>query len=454
MKFRKHLNGDVLIQAISKQFFTIKDHRNKNVDISINDALMSAFAMLSLKYPSLLKFDEDRRKSKKARNLKSVYQIEKIPSDTQMREIIDQISPASISKIYKLIFNQIQRGKVLTAYSFMERRNHEHIYIVDVDGTGYFSSHEIHCENCLQSIRSDTGEILYQHKMLGASIVHPSLKTVIPLAPEPIIKQDGQTKNDCEQVAFKRFIKKFREDHPKLNVIFNLDALYANSVILRHIKDNKAHYIIVVKESSNKSLFKSLNGSDNRGHVHSFEETQIVGKKVKKSVTKKYRYRDGCHLNQKEINRDALVNFLEYWEITKWHGKNGPQKKEQHFAWITDLRLTRDSVRKIAKGGRSRWKIENETFNTLKNQGYNFEHNYGHGNKNLSTNLALLMMVVFLFDQVQELTSKRFQRALKSLNAKYVLWQEMRFIFRRMKIDNWNHLLELLYDDDEICDSS
>jgi hypothetical protein len=65
------------------------------------------------------------------------------------------------------------------------------------------------------------------------------------------------------------------------------------------------------------------------------------------------------------------------------------------------------------RGGRARWKIENETFNTLKNQGYEFEHNYGHGYKNLSVNLAFLMMLAFLVDQAQLLTSKVVQQALK-----------------------------------------
>ena len=63
------------------------------------------------------------------------------------------------------------------------------------------------------------------------------------------------------------------------------------------------------------------------------------------------------------------------------------------------------------RAGRSRWRIENETFNTLKNQGYNFEHNYGHGYENLCSVMTMLMMLAFLIDQVQQLCCKSYQQA-------------------------------------------
>jgi hypothetical protein len=284
--------------------------------------------------------------------------------------------------------------------------------------------------------------------MLAASIAHPSLNVVIPLAPEPIIKQDGETKNDCEQNAFKRFLKNFRAAHPKLQVIFNLDALYANTVVIKNLERHNASYIISVKEDGHKALFKYVEGSEDRGNVRFVEETESIGIKVKKTIYKKYRYKIKCHLNQKSVETKTLVNFLEYWEETV-NDATGEITQKRHFTWVTNLQLKRDSVKKIVQGGRSRWKIENETFNTLKNSGYNFEHNYGHGHENLSTNLALIMMLVFLFDQIQEMSSKGFRKALKSLNTKYIFWQEMRYIFKRIKLTSWSHLIEELFDGDK-----
>ena len=67
------------------------------------------------------------------------------------------------------------------------------------------------------------------------------------------------------------------------------------------------------------------------------------------------------------------------------------------------------------QGGRTRWHIENDTFNTLKNQGYQFDHNFGHGKQNLSVVLAFLMFTAFLIDQIQEFACKHFQAALKTV---------------------------------------
>ena len=99
--------------------------------------------------------------------------------------------------------------------------------------------------------------------------------------------------------------------------------------------------------------------------------------------------------------------------------------------------LTATNVLKVAEGGRARWKIENETFNTLKNLGYNFERNYGHGKKYLSTVLCMLMMLAFLIDQVQEICCSLFQRCKKRVGTYRDLWQNMRTLFQYVKMSDW-----------------
>ena len=98
------------------------------------------------------------------------------------------------------------------------------------------------------------------------------------------------------------------------------------------------------------------------------------------------------------------------------------------------------------RGGRARWKIENETFNTLKNQGYNFEHNYGHGKENISVVFAMLLMLVFLVDQAQQLACQLFQSVWKKLGSKRSLWENIRFLFFGIKFDSMEDILiALLY---------
>jgi hypothetical protein len=94
------------------------------------------------------------------------------------------------------------------------------------------------------------------------------------------------------------------------------------------------------------------------------------------------------------------------------------------------------------RGGRAKWKIENETFNTLKNQGYNFEHNFGHGYKHLTTIFAMLMFLAFMIDQIQQFSCGLFQMALEAMESKTRLWVRMRAYFMTLFIDSWEDFFQ------------
>ena len=115
-KERKHLSADALFHLVRSGFATIPDTRGKAVDISLTDALMSAFAMFSLKAPSLLAFDKERAEG----NLHTIYGIERVPCDTHRREILDPVSPKVLRPVFKSIFRQLQRGKALAPMEFLD----------------------------------------------------------------------------------------------------------------------------------------------------------------------------------------------------------------------------------------------------------------------------------------------------------------------------------------------
>src|SRR2546422_1227069 len=226
-KGRKHLCADALFRLLHAHFATIADDDVDEVEIPLADALMSAFAMFSLKAPSLLAFDKQRAEG----NLKTIYGIERAPCDTRMRERLDPVSPESLRPSFTLVFRQLQRGKALEPMVFLDGH-----YLVALDGTGYFSSNTIHCDSCLHKEHRN-GSITYYHQMLGAAIIHPDFREVIPLMPEPIVKQDGTEKNDCERNAAKRFITKLRHDHPHLKFIITEDALSSNAPHIETLHD-------------------------------------------------------------------------------------------------------------------------------------------------------------------------------------------------------------------------
>jgi len=426
IKLRKHLNADALIDRVHSCFEKIKDHRPKST-ISLSDALMSAFAMFSLKDPSLLAF---RKRKSENLNLKSIYMMKNIPCDTQMRTILDNVEPSDLEPFFNDIFRQLQRGKVMEKMVFMNG-----CYLLSIDGTGYFSSNKIHCESCCEKKSSKTGEITYGHQILGAAIVHPDFKEVIPFAPETIIKQDGETKNDSERNASKRYFNKLRKVHPHLRLIVIEDSLNSNAPHILELKKHHLRYIIGVKNGDHAFLFDFVDLAEKDGLSTEIE--------IKSDDTiHKFRFINQVPLNKS--NQKLLVNFVEYWEINP--------EKTLHFSWVTDIHVTEKNIFQIMKGGRARWKIENETFNTLKNQGYHFEHNYGHGNKNLSVVFAMLMMLAFLVDQVQQIACPLFQAVWNKLGSKRSLWEDIRSLFFGHNIHSMENLLTaLLYGFEREC---
>jgi hypothetical protein len=381
---------------------------------------MSGYAVFSLKAPSLLAFDKQRQEEE--HNLRSIYHLRRIPCDTQMRTILDGVNPEQLRRCYKAVFSKLQRGKALEKMEYLDG-----YYLLLLDGTEYFSSENLQSSFCMERTSSKTGKTTYYLQMVGAALAHPDRKEVIPLMPEPISKQDGKTKNDCELNATRRLLSKFRKDHPHLKVIVCHDAISPNGPHIRFLKEHNCRFILSVKESDHAYLFKQLDEAVKSGKAN---ELAIEDTKDPEKVHG-FRWVNGLSINAS--HKDVRVNLLEYWELRGDGGK--------YFSWVTDFSIVPENVYQIMRGGRARWKIENETFNTLKNQGYNFEHNYGLGAKYLSMVFVTLMMLAFLVDQTQQLSCTLFQSVWKKLGSKKTLWEKIRSLFNCFLLDS----MEMLY---------
>jgi len=422
-RVRKGLSADALYKLLRLRFEKIPDHRGRKCPISLPDALMSAFAMFSLKDPSLLAFEERRNDA----NMRNLFGIAHVPSDTHLREILDPVEPRQLRPVFNDVLRQLQRGKALERFVFYKA-----CYLLSLDGTGYFSSSSIHCDSCLEKVNSQTGEVTYQHQMLAAVMIHPDHREVIPLAPEPIEKQDGSEKNDCERNAAKRLLRHIRQEHPHLKLIVVEDGLASNAPHIRELQNVNMHFILGAKPGDHPFLFEQVLAAFEADRVTTISWTNEEG------VLCEISFVNDVPLN--DSNQDLRVNFLQY-------GEYGPNGAERQWTWVTDLEISRQNARWLVKGGRCRWKIENETFNTLKNQGYHFEHNYGHGEKNLSVVFAMLMMLAFLVDQVQQLCCPLFQAAWKKMGTKRALWDNLRSHFRHFIFRSMRQLYQvMLYD--------
>ena len=238
----------------------------------------------------------------------------------------------------------------------------------------------------------------------------------------PILKKDGARKNDCERNAATRLLEDVRREHPHLKLIVVEDGLASNGPHL--LKGLDLRFILGAKPGDHKFLFEWVNSAPSVEHQEFTDENDI-----------RHEFRYGVPLN--DTHFDLEVNFLEYWE-------KRPNGKKQHFSWVTDLPINEENAMQLMRAGRARWKIENETFNTLKNQGYCFEHNFGHGKKNLSTVFAFLMMLAFLIDQIQQRCCKLFRQAQMEARRSSYFWEKVRGLFLNYFLKDWETLYRMI----------
>lgn len=377
--------------------------------------------MMYFQDPALLEFQRRWEEEEGVSNLQKIFGLKHTPCDSQFRDILDRTDSVYLEQTFQDFFKRLQRGKYLEEYEFIYGK-----YLIPIDGSDYFSSEKINCPGCLRQSSSKT--IHYRHQILQSVIVHPDKKQVFPLAPEAIRNFDGTEKQDCEINAAKRMLLKTRENHPKLGIIITGDGLYSKQPFIESVKNEGMSYILVAKPDDHQILFRNIEIRRQSGQLH---ELEIVDAKQNLHI---YRWTNGIELNG---NMNTLrVNYFEY-ELFN----NVKDKITYKNSWVSDIAISSDNVAQMTRGGRARWKIENETFNTLKNQGYHLEHNFGHGSQNLSMNFFLLNLLAFYMHQIFELTDKLYQRARAKFGARLEYWNQLRCTFRIMIFESWEDLL-------------
>ncbi len=394
-----------MIALMRSGFERVKDTRRNNLTYSMPNLLSLAFAMFSLKDSSLSTFREQF--DVRAKNLERIYGVTELPGDTALRESIDQVSPKDLQCLFKPAIDYLKSENVIEQRWVLGKYT-----AVSVDGTGYYCSGKKSCPQCMVKNHRN-GEKTYYHQLLGAVAIHPKQSTVFPVACEAIVKQDGREKNDCELNACKRIIPQIRSVLPDEEIIGVFDALFANGPHIRALAEEAIRYIIGTKGQTFTDIQAKKLEQENQLETFSW---QTKGKRCT------VKFKNGLILNGQ--NQELLTNYFEYSETSI-------NTKESTFysTWITDISITQANIKELVEVARARWKIENETFNTLKNQGYHLEHNYGHGKKYLATNFAILTFLAFLIDQIAQHMDKIFQKAKQICKTFKSLWEKVRFVF-------------------------
>jgi hypothetical protein len=255
---------------------------------------MCAFAMCSLTSPSLRAVDKVRAED----NLHSIYGIGRVPCATAMREILAPVKPERLRPAFTTVFRPLQRGKALEAMVFVEGHA-----LLALDGTGYFSSHEIHCDSCLATPHRN-GPVTYSPPLWGAALIHPDKREVIPLMPEAIVKPDGSEQNDGKRNAAKRFISKFRRDHPPLKVSVTEDSVSSNAPHIETLHAHDMRYILGVTAGNQAFWLQQVAQAEQAGRVTSSERDD-----ADQGVHHRFRFVSDLPLNAS--NAALRVNVIE-----------------------------------------------------------------------------------------------------------------------------------------------
>ena len=284
-----------------------------------------------------------------------------------------RLKPEQLYRIKHLMANRIIRTKCLNKFRLLDE-----YFMIAIDGTGHLAFKDRHCPHCLTK-QKDNKILYYYHNVLEAKIV-TEIGLAISVETEFICNSDGVLKQDCELAAFYRMIKRLKKRFPQLKICLLLDSLYAAAPVINILKEYKWKYIITFKQGSMPERYDEFLKLKKLCPQNSF--------KIKDDKTVKiFSWVNGIE------HKGNFFNVIELNEITA--GSN------TRFVWLTNLNVNKKNITKIAKGGRLRWKIENEGFNTQKNRGFNLEHPYSQNEVSMK-NFYLFLQIAHIISQLME----------------------------------------------------
>jgi hypothetical protein len=412
-----------LIAELGKVCAGLPDQRKgprRDGDYSMAAIGLSAFSLFFMGSPSFLEHQRVLERGQGRSNCQSLFGMAAIPSDNYIRLMLDGAVPASFDGLF---MRAIEQAGPLTRFQCLGGR-----VLIALDGSEYFCSRKIQCSQCSTRRRSDGGTE-YFHGFLGASVVAPGHQQVLPLPPEFIAPQDGAEKQDCERNAAKRWLARHGPALAHLRPIYLGDDLFACQPIAAVIQRTGDNFILTCKPSSHPTIAEYLHGARLEEHC------QTVCQRGKRTTTI-YRWLSGVPL------RGTADAILVNWFSVETRNTSG--KRTYYNSFVTDLPVNAATVAELAACGRARWKIENETFNVLKTNGYNLEHNFGHGKRTLASVFLTLNLLAFAFHTAAYLAMLAWQQAVTACGATYRFFENLRTITNYVVFADWSHLLRAI----------
>ena len=379
--------------------------RRADVDYTMADIGLSAFSLFFMQSESFLAHQRHLERGQGTSNCHTLFGMKKIPTDNYIRLMLDKVSPEALQPCFDQVLQYLRERDGLKAFQRLGGRS---------------------CPQCLTRKRSN-GKTEHYHAMLAAMIVAPGHNMVLPLMPEFIAPQDGAEKQDCERNGAKRWLMAHGERLRPLRPVYLGDALFSSQPMAEAVLGTGADFLFVCKRDSHKTLYEYVDGAP-------LDERAVTERKPgNRSLTYRYRWIEGVPLRD---GKDAMnVNWLEV-SILDAKGKT-----TYDGAFVTSLPAAAENVVEIAACARARWKIENESFNVLKNNGYNLAHNFGHGKKYLARMFAAMNLLAFAFHAACDCLETLWQQAREAIGTRSRFFQELHIISAYVVFPSWTSLM-------------
>lgn len=418
-----------LVAAVRSAFEALPDNRRPSnaTKFELVDAALSAFSVFFTQSPSFLDWQIRMEQAQGKNNANTLFGVHRIPSDAQIRNLLDPVAPA--------ILFPLMAGIGDTLFEQGHLRNFRSIggtYLVALDGTDFFSSKAVSCP-CCTNITLKDGVVQHRHIALTPVMLAPGQENVIALPPEFVAPQDGHDKQDCELAAAGRWLAQHGAHYAARGLTILGDDLYCHQPFCRQVLAAKAHFLLTCKPQSHSALYEWVDELQRMGKMGGVSVARRVGAK---QFVDTYRFAEALPLRN---GSDALpVSWCEL-VTTDADGQIVYQN-----AWATSHTITADNVAQVVLAGRARWKIENENNNTLKTKGYHFEHNFGHGKQHLSNLFATMILLAFLLHTALHLLDVRYRAVRAALPSRRTFFEHVRALLLYLPFDNWDHLMTFM----------
>ena len=426
---------DRLIAALRRYSQTLPDGRlstrrrgrGKNTTYAMEDFALAAFAPFFVQHPSFLAHQRYLETGQGRSNCQTLFGVDKIPCDNQIRAMLDPVEPTHCYPMFADIMAELQQSGGLDAMRCLGGH-----MLIALDGTEYHCSQEVHCPNCSHRKRGkDKTE--YFHAMLAATVVAPGHSRAVPLEPEFIVPRDGHEKQDCESRApsfacsvARRWLAAHGAQYRRFDPVYLGDDLFSRLPICEAVLAEGGRFLFVCEPDSHPAIEEFRTAIP-------LDTLSVRTRRGKQWTTYRYQW-----LSDVPLRGDAEAINVNWFSI-EISDDGGTVTYRNSF--ITDMPVHRANVADMAAAGRARWKIENEAFNTLKTNGYNLEHNFGHGQQHLSSVLATLNLLAFACHTVCDLADKPWRAARRELVTRQGFFHTMVALTKYLVFSCWDHLL-------------